>query len=166
MHRHLVPKLVGAIVLVTALGGGAAYAFTASNTVSPSYAGQGSATVSGYTVTNISYGLFAIPAVNPGDPQDAIISVSFNLSPDNATFVAVDIWGTSNPNGTGTANTLVGGGGGTINGAGSPCTETSGLVTCSVTGTGSGSDTQTDPNVAAPYPTPSDITSVDIQASS
>src|ERR1039458_7570954 len=114
MHRHLVPKFVGAVVLLTALGGGAAYAFTAGNTVSPSLSGQGNGPVSGYVVTNISYGLGAANAVvNPGDPQDAITSVTFTLNAP-ATFAAVDIWGFANPNGTGTPNTLVGGGGGTI----------------------------------------------------
>ena len=55
MHRHLIPKVVGAVVLLTALGGGAASAFTASNTVAPSFAGEGSAAVSGYNVYNIEY---------------------------------------------------------------------------------------------------------------
>jgi hypothetical protein len=142
MHRHLVPKLVGAIVLVAALGGGAAYAFTAGNTVNTSFAGQGNGTVSGYTVYNISYGLTAIAANSPGDPQDQITSVSFQLSPDNATFAAVDIWSNS---------TLVGGGGGPFGGGN--CAESGVIVTCQVSG-------------ANGYiPTPSNITSIDIQAS-
>ena len=164
MHRHLVPKFVGAVVLLTALGGGAAYAFTNANSMpSASYSGQGSAPVNGYVVTNISYGLGAAnPVVNPGDPQNAITSVTFTLDAP-ATFAAVDIWGFANPNGTGTPNTLVGGGGGPI--PGSNCTAVGLVVTCQVTGTGAG-DTVSDPNAAAPYPTPSDITSIDIEASS
>src|SRR5665213_2229795 len=113
MHRHLVAKIVGVAVVVATLGGGAAYAFTATNVVNTSYAGQGNGAVSGYTVSNITYGLTYIPAVNPGDPQDAVTSISFNLN-QPASFVAIDIWGTSLPNGTGTANTLVAGGGGPL----------------------------------------------------
>ena len=154
MHRHLIPKFVGAVVLLTALGGGAAYAFTAANNVLPSYAGQGTGVVSGYTVSNISYGLtWESTPPNVGGPQDQITSVSFNLAPDNANFVAVDIWGTSGSDGSGTPNTLVGGGGGPLSN-GFPCSETGGLVTCHIT-------------AVSPYiPTPSDIQNIDIQASS
>jgi hypothetical protein len=158
MHRHLIPKFVGAVVLLTALGGGAAYAFTASNIVGSSYAGQGNGVVSGYVVSNISYGVtWVANGINPGDPQDDITSVSFTLN-NPADFVAIDVWGTSNPNGTGTPNTLVGGGGGQINNPlypGSPCSETGGLYTCKIT-----------PIVAyTTAPTPSDISSIDVQAS-
>jgi hypothetical protein len=152
-RRHLVAKVVGVAVVVATLGGGAAFAFTAHNTVDTSYAGQGNGAVDGYTVSNISYGLTPIPANAPGDPQDAISSVSFNLTPDNATSAAVDIWGYSNENGTGTDGTLIGGGGG------SNCTETAGLWTCQVTGLGND-------YTSGPYPTPSNITSIDVQASS
>jgi len=106
MHRHLIPKVVGAIVLLTALGGGAASAFTAANAMpATSYAGQGTATVSGYQVFNMNYGACSTvgsPCLNPlstthsGDPQDGITSVSFQLAPDNAAFVAVDVYSTSN----------------------------------------------------------------------
>jgi hypothetical protein len=67
MHRHLIPKFVGAVVLLTAFGGGAAYAFTASNTVQGSNAGEGNAAVSGYNVYNIEYA--GVPAV--GNPDTA-----------------------------------------------------------------------------------------------
>jgi hypothetical protein len=112
MHRHLIPKFVGAVVLLTALGGGAAYAFTAGNVMPASYAGQGTATVSGYTVSNMNYGscssdadpcLTYLAPTGEGSPQDRINSVSFQLSPDNATFVAVDVWDT-------TGTILLGGG--------------------------------------------------------
>jgi hypothetical protein len=117
MHRHLIPKIVGAIVLLTALGGGAASAFTASNSVPISYAGQGTGQISGYTVYNIDYGTcqtWAAPCLGDpgtastnvvGSPQDAVNSVSFQLAPDNAQFVAVQIWDIA-------GTTLLGGGGG------------------------------------------------------
>jgi hypothetical protein len=53
---------------------GGAYAFTAANTVPISNAGAGSGTVSGYTVTNIHYGL------NSATPSN-IDSLTFNVSP-------------------------------------------------------------------------------------
>ena len=51
----------------------AAYAFTASNTVPGSSAGDGSGAISGYTVSNIAYTLDSTNAAN-------IESVSFTLS--------------------------------------------------------------------------------------
>ena len=145
MHRHLIPKFVGAVVLLTALGGGAAYAFTAGNTVNASYAGEGTGTVSGYTVYNISYtGLTApnaganlpdnnntvggsVAQGNTGTPlyigtpagtQDGVTSVSFQLSPDNATWAAVTLYDSN-------GNSI--GGGGASN-----CGETGGWWTCNV----------------------------------
>ena len=151
---------MGAVVLLTALEGGAAYAFTAGNTVSPSLSGQGNGPVSGYVVTNITYGLGpANPVVNPGDPQNAITSVTFTLNAP-ATFAAVDIWGTTNPNGTASPVILVGGGGGLI--GGTNCTASGLTVACLI----SDLSGNVAPTYAASYPTPSDITSVDIEASS
>ena len=60
-------------VLAVAIGGGA-YAFTASNTVPATTAGAGSAVVSGYTVTNIHYGLNTTAPLN-------IDSLTFSISP-------------------------------------------------------------------------------------
>jgi hypothetical protein len=64
--------LVGLVASLAIAGG--AYAFTASNTVPTSNAGAGSATVSGYTVTNLHYGLNATTPSN-------IDSLTFNVSP-------------------------------------------------------------------------------------
>jgi hypothetical protein len=103
---------VGAVILLTALGGGAAYAFTASNSVPVSYAGQGTSLVSGYSVYNIDYGtcdtdaapcLFYLDPPAAGGAQNEITSVSFQLVPDNALFVAVQVWDT-------TGTVLLGGG--------------------------------------------------------
>ena len=73
MLRFPIMRLVVAAVTAAAVAGGA-YAFTASNTVPNSVAGAGSGTVSGYTVTNLHYGL---NATNPGN----IDSLTFTLSP-------------------------------------------------------------------------------------
>jgi Tfp pilus assembly protein PilV len=50
------------IVVMAAALAFAAYAFTASNTVPTSQAGDGYNTISGYTVTNVAYVLAANPA--------------------------------------------------------------------------------------------------------
>lgn len=65
--------VVGATVTALAIGG-AAYAFTASNTVPAATAGAGSGAVSGYTVTNIHYVLDATTPAN-------IDSLTFTISP-------------------------------------------------------------------------------------
>jgi hypothetical protein len=127
MHRHLIPKFVGVVVLLTAFGGGAAYAFTASNTVNASNAGEGSAAVSGYNVYNIEYsGVQGVgdPAYNPTGngpsatgtmvylnaptvggltEQDGVQYVAFQLAPDNAHWAAVQLYNA--------AGTVTGGGG-------------------------------------------------------
>ena len=78
MHRFMVPKIVGAVVLLSALGGGTAWAFTASNTVGPTYAGEGVGTVSGFVVSNVHYQLTQI--LNPTWGSNADISgVTFTL---------------------------------------------------------------------------------------
>lgn len=60
------------IIAVAAALAFAAYAFTAANTVPASKAGDGSGTISGYTVSNIAYQLEALDPAN-------IDSVSFTL---------------------------------------------------------------------------------------
>lgn len=62
--------LITAVLLVLAT---ATYAFAAANTVPTSYAGDGNNTISGYTVSNIHYGLAS------GDPT-TIGSVTFTLN--------------------------------------------------------------------------------------
>ena len=73
MRRVSLTRLVVAGVAAMAVAG-AAYAFTASNTVPNSVAGSGSGTVSGYTVTNIHY------ALNSTSPTN-VDSVTFTISP-------------------------------------------------------------------------------------
>jgi hypothetical protein len=66
-------KLLVAGVAALAVAGGA-YAFTAANTVPASTAGAGSGTVSGYTVTNLHYGLNATSPAN-------VDTLTFTVSP-------------------------------------------------------------------------------------
>ena len=65
-------KVLVLVVLVLALSG-FTYAFAASNTVPASKAGDGSAVISGYTVTNVKYNL-------DGTTPSNIASVTFTLS--------------------------------------------------------------------------------------
>ena len=68
-------RISALVAVVVALGiGGAAYAFTASNTVPSSTAGAGAAAVSGFTVTNLHYVLDVTTPVN-------IDSLTFTISP-------------------------------------------------------------------------------------
>jgi len=59
------------------------YAFAATNTVTPDTGGDGATTVSGYTVTNVSYNL------NASDPS-RVDSTSFTLSA-NARTVSIKL---------------------------------------------------------------------------
>ena len=63
---------VALLVLLLLFVGTAAYAFTASNTVPPTRAGDGSNTISGYIVSNVDYNL---EAANPAN----IDSLEFDL---------------------------------------------------------------------------------------
>ncbi len=69
---RLAVTLISAILL-----SGAAYAFTASNIVSATTAGNGSGGISGYTVSNVSYAISG--AINAAKPL--IEGVSFTLTP-------------------------------------------------------------------------------------
>ena len=64
--------IVAAVAALSIAGG--AYAFTAANTVPTSTAGAGVGTVSGYTVTNLHYGLNATTPTN-------VDSLTFTVSP-------------------------------------------------------------------------------------
>ena len=67
------PKVVALVAVAMALGGGA-YAFTASNTVSSSPAGQGeSSSMSGYTATNV---VWTPDSSNPSNIQKVAFSLS------------------------------------------------------------------------------------------
>lgn len=86
MKRTLRSTRILLVLGVIALVCGAAYAFTASNTVPSSWAGAGSGTINGWNtagVTNIAYTLAANPA--------NFSSVSFDLNDHAATDVKVQL---------------------------------------------------------------------------
>lgn len=107
MHRHLVPKLVGAVVLLATLGGGAASAFTNSNVVPQSFAGEGVGVVSGYYVTNLHYTVSNNPSTTVMGNDANISGVTFTLSAP-ATTVGYALYDSHM---IGTGNTGVVGGG-------------------------------------------------------
>ncbi len=67
------PSKMFVVVLVVLIFATAAFAFAATNTVNPTYAGEGASTTSGYTVTNVVYNLNATTPSN-------IDSVAFTLN--------------------------------------------------------------------------------------
>ena len=96
MRRHFIPKVIGAVVLLSALGGGVASAFTASNVVNTSYAGEGVGAVSGYVATNIHYVIIPAGGSGPSINNNANISgVSFDLN-HPATTVGYVLYDSSN----------------------------------------------------------------------
>lgn len=78
MHRFVIPKIVGAVVLLSALGGGTAWAFTAGNTVGQTYAGEGVGNISGFVVSNVHYQLTQIQTPTIGSDAD-VSGVTFTL---------------------------------------------------------------------------------------
>jgi hypothetical protein len=101
-HRRYLVAAVAAGIL--ALG---AYVFTASNTIPTSNAGSGGNTISGYTVSNVSYTL------NATNPQN-VDQVAFTISPAGATTVKAQLvtggtwYACTNSSGSVTCNTTVG----------------------------------------------------------
>ena len=75
--------LIGTLAAVAVVAGGS-YAFTASNTVPTTQAGQGTGTVSGYTVSAVGYTLNASTPTN-------IDAVTFTISPATATTVKAQL---------------------------------------------------------------------------
>ncbi|MHB8290255.1 MAG: hypothetical protein ACYDEY_13690 [Acidimicrobiales bacterium] len=79
LARGTLAGRLAACVVSAMLVSAGAYAFTASNTVATTTAGNGSNGISGYTVENVSYTLTG--AINPGEPE--IRKVSFTLVDPN-----------------------------------------------------------------------------------
>lgn len=103
MFRFLRPRTLIAVMLVLILSV-AVYGFAAANIVPGSYAGDGSGSISGYTISDIHY---ALNASNPANIQ----TVTFTISPASAGDVRI-----------------------TMDGATwYTCTNTAGSVSCSVT---------------------------------
>jgi hypothetical protein len=91
------PRTIGLVLLALILAA-AVYGFAAANTVPDTYAGDGSGTILGYTVTNVAYTLN-----NDGNPGD-IDSVAFTLSaPAGVAYISFD-------NGTTWSNCTISGG--------------------------------------------------------
>ena len=75
--RLLRPRTFVVAAVAMLLSGGA-YAFTASNTVAATTAGNGSGTISGYTVSGVTY---TLSTASPGTAASPVITgVSFTLS--------------------------------------------------------------------------------------
>jgi len=166
MHRHLIPKFVGVVVLLTALGGGAAYAFTASNTVAPTFAGEGSNAVSGFQVYNVHYTGLTAPNGGVSLPNDNYVEtptgqlgdtgspnwlgapvVNGLAQQDGVTSVSFQL----NPDSATWAAVQLYNAGGTVIGGGgaSNCGETGGWWTCIVTSSTSEQDADGLPNPSA-----------------
>jgi hypothetical protein len=92
----------GAVVAVLSISG---YAFTASNTVPNATLGQGTNTISGYTVSSVAYNL------NSSNPAN-VDSVTFTISPSTASTVKIQL---------------------ASGGSWYSCTNTSGSVSCATT---------------------------------
>ena len=98
-RRRLVIFAVLAVMVASGV-----FAYAASNTVPASTAGAGAGAISGYTITNIAYGLNATTPTN-------LDSVSFTIAPTTATTVkaqlaAAGTWDScSNTAGSVTCNT-------------------------------------------------------------
>ena len=93
---------IGSLVVVLSVSG---YAFTASNTVPNASLGQGSNTISGYTVSSVAYNL------NASNPAN-LDSVTFTISPTTASLVKIQL---------------------ASGGSWYSCTNTSGSVSCTTT---------------------------------
>jgi len=94
--------LLAALVVAVGICG---YAFTASNTVPNASLGQGANTISGYTISSVSYNL---NGSNPGN----VDSVTFTISPTTASNVQIQV---------------------ASGGSWYSCTNTSGSVSCATT---------------------------------
>ncbi len=106
MSKFFRPRTLAVIVMVLILSA-TVYAFAAANTVpDPTYAGDGSGTISGFTITNVSYTL------NPSNPAN-ISATTFTISPASASQVYVSLDGGTNW---------------------TSCTNAAGSVSCSLTG--------------------------------
>ena len=89
-RRHrLVPALILAGLLATA-----SYAFTATNTVPGTNAGQGAQTISGYTVSNVTYDL------DTSSGTAMVTGATFDLTPDAGGPPPTDVEARLTPTGT------------------------------------------------------------------
>lgn len=113
-------SLVGTMAMVCVIAGGS-YAFTASNSVPTTSAGQGTGAVSGYTLSTVTYTLNAANSSN-------IDALNFSISPSSATSVKAQV---------------------ASGGTWYTCTNTAGAVTCPTTSPQLTASTPTTLNVVA-----------------
>ena len=104
-RRRHARRAVVAICSLVAVLSVSGYAFTASNTVPNATLGQGSNTISGYTVSSVAYNL------NASNPAN-LDSVAFTISPSTASIVKIQL---------------------ASGGSWYSCTNTSGSVSCATT---------------------------------
>ena len=78
------PLKVGLLFVLVATAALTATAFTAANTVPATNAGDGSAAISGYTITAVSYTL------NATNPQN-LDGVDFTIAPTSASTIRVQV---------------------------------------------------------------------------
>ena len=104
-RRRLQRRAIVAICSLVAVLSVSGYAFTASNTVPNASVGQGSNTISGYTVSSVAYNL------NSSNPAN-LDSVTFTISPTTASLVKIQL---------------------ASGGSWYSCTNTSGSVSCATT---------------------------------
>jgi len=84
MKRHARKRRLVLVALAALIVSASAYAFTAANTVPPTTAGDGSGTISGYTVSNVAYLLAAATPSN-------IDKVTFTIAPAAAGSVQAKV---------------------------------------------------------------------------
>lgn len=80
--KRILLGLAAVAIVATVVGAGSA--FTASNTVPNASVGQGSNTISGYTISGEAY------TINAANPLD-VDAVTFTISPSTATVVKAQI---------------------------------------------------------------------------
>ncbi len=88
LSRLLKPLNIALVLVVLAVAAGG-YAFAATNTVPATQAGAGSNTISGYTISNVVYGL---DSVNPSE----LDSVTFDVAGGTPNTVKVQVVSTGN----------------------------------------------------------------------
>jgi hypothetical protein len=98
---------IAAIIVIALILSVTTYAFAAANSVPTTSAGDGAGAISGYTITNIAYGLYATD-------NSKIGTVTFTITPAAASTVKITL--------TSGSTTYI------------TCTNTAGSVSCPVNG--------------------------------
>ena len=83
INKLLRPKIIASALIILTISA-VAYGYAAANVVPESGIGDGSGTVSGYTISNIDYTLLS------SDPS-SLTSVSFDVAPTSGASAATDV---------------------------------------------------------------------------